>query len=323
MRIGDTVIVRRAGDVIPEVVGPVPSLRPKNARKWKMPKACPSCGTPLVRAEGEADHRCPNRAGCPSQSIEWLFHFASRGAMDIEHLGYKTGMLLLERGYLKDPGDIYSLTAEHLAELPGFKEKSIANLMDAIEGSKNQPLWRLLVGLNIRHVGTHVAQVLASAFGSIDALMEASVDDIDEVDEIGPEIARSVAEWFADPEDRDLIERLRAAGVRMADERVARPAEVGPLAGATMVLTGGLDGMSREEAIEAAQAAGARVASSVSKKTDFVVAGASAGTKLAKAEQLGVDVIDEKEFVRRLTGSSSGQRPETKTKTKTAKGKAR
>ena len=198
--------------------------------------------------------------------------------MDIEHLGYKTGMLLLERGYLKDPGDIYSLTEDQLAELPGFKEKSIANLVAAIEGSKDQPLWRLLVGLNIRHVGTHVAQVLASAFGSVEALMEASADDIDEVDEIGPEIARSVAEWFADPENRQgLLERLRVAGVRTADERPQRPAGGGPLDGTTIVLTGGLESMSRDEAVEAAQAAGARVASSVSKKTDFVVAGESAG----------------------------------------------
>jgi DNA ligase (NAD+) len=300
VRNGDTVIVRRAGDVIPEVVGPVPSRRPKNARRWKMPKTCPSCGTPLVRAEGEADHRCPNRAGCPSQSIEWLFHFASRGAMDIEHLGYKTGMLLLDRGYLKDPGDIYSLTPEQLATLPGFKAKSIANVLGAIEESKDRPLWRLLVGLNIRHVGTHVAQVLASAFGSCDALMGASAEQIDEVEEIGPEIARSVAEWFAEPENRELLDRLRAAGVRLADERPAEPAAAGPLEGTTIVLTGGLEAMSRDEATEAAQRAGARVASSVSKKTDFVVAGDSAGTKLAKAEELGVQVIDEKEFLRRL-----------------------
>ncbi|HEX2068577.1 MAG TPA: NAD-dependent DNA ligase LigA, partial [Actinomycetota bacterium] len=163
VREGDTVIVRRAGDVIPEVVGPVASKRPKNAKPWRFPKKCPSCGTPLARREGEAYWRCPNRRGCPSQNIEWLFHFASRGAMDIEHLGYKTGMALLDRGWVKDPADIYRLTPERLAELPGFKDKSISNLMSAIEASKDRPIWRLLVALSVPHVGGHVAQVLARA----------------------------------------------------------------------------------------------------------------------------------------------------------------
>jgi len=152
VRKGDTVIVRRAGDVIPEIVGPVPAMRKRGAKRWSMPAGCPSCGTPLVRAQGEADHRCPNKRGCPDQGIEWLFHFAGRGAMDIEHLGYKTVILLLERALVEDPADIYSLTAEQLAEIPGFKDKSIANLLAQIEASKDRPLWRLLVGLNIRHM---------------------------------------------------------------------------------------------------------------------------------------------------------------------------
>src|SRR6266568_8200634 len=174
VRQGDTVIVRRAGDVIPEIVGPVLAKRRKGARRWKMPKACTSCGTELVRGEGEADFRCPNRRGCPSQGIEWLFHFAGRGAMDIEHLGYMTVMRLLEAGLIEDPADIYALDAEKLSQLPGFKDRSITNVLEQIEGSKDRPIWRLLVGLNIRHVGGHVAQVLAGAFGSVDAIAGAS-----------------------------------------------------------------------------------------------------------------------------------------------------
>jgi DNA ligase (NAD+) len=299
VREGDTVIVRRAGDVIPEVVGPVPSKRSKNARRWRFPKRCDSCGTELVRREGEAYWRCPNKRGCPSQNVEWLFAFASRGAMDIEGLGYKTGSLLLDMGWVRDPGDVYAITQERLAQLPGFKEKRIRNLLDAIEGSKDRPIWRLLVALNIPHVGSTIAQVLARAFGSIEGLAAASAEEIDAVEGIGPEIAGAVHDWFADRENRKLLERLRKAGVRMEDEPV-EPVGEQTLAGVTMVLTGGLGSMSRDEASQAAQAAGAKVASSVSKKTDFVVAGENAGSKLAKAEQLGVEVIDEKEFLKRL-----------------------
>jgi DNA ligase (NAD+) len=222
--------------------------------------------------------------------------------MDIEHLGYMTVMRLLEKGLIEDPADIYALDAEKLGQLPGFKDKAIANVLQQIEASKDRPLWRLLVGLNIRHVGGHVAQVLADAFGSIDALMAASEDAIDAVPGIGPEIAATVREWCDEEENRQLVEKLRAAGVRLADERRS---DTGPrpLAGLSIVLTGGLEGMSREEATAAAEAAGARVTSSVSKKTAFVVAGENPGTKLAKAEQLEVEVIDEDEFVRRLARS--------------------
>jgi DNA ligase (NAD+) len=295
----DTVIVRRAGDVIPEVVAPVPSKRPKGSRPWRFPKTCPSCGTPLVRREGEAYWRCPNKRGCPSQNVEWLSAFASRGAMDIEGLGYKTGILLIEMGWVRDPADVYSLAGDQLAQLPGFKDKRINNLLTAIERSKDRPVWRLLVALNIPHVGFHVAQVLAREFGSIEALSKASVEEIDAVEEIGPEIARSVYAWFHDRENRKLLEKLRKAGVRMAEERDGGPVG-GRLAGTTMVLTGGLSSMSREEAEEAARQARGRVASSVSKKTDFVVAGDNPGSKLDRALQLGVEVIDEAEFLRRL-----------------------
>jgi DNA ligase (NAD+) len=305
IRNGDTVIVRRAGDVIPEIVAPIPSKRRKGARPWRMPRRCPACQTELVRPEGEADFRCPNRRGCPMQNEEWLAHFAGRAAMDIEHLGYKTVMLLRDRGLVVDPGDLYSLTEDQLATLPGFKERSIANLLSSIDGSRDRPIWRLLAGLNIRHVGGHVAQVLAGAFGSIDALAAATADDIDAVDEIGPEIARSVAAWFADEQNRALLEKLRRGGVRLADEPREAPAE-GALSGASIVLTGGLSSLSRDDATRLAQEAGARVASSVSKRTDFVVAGENPGSKLAKAEELGVEVVDEAEFLRRV-GAPSGE----------------
>jgi DNA ligase (NAD+) len=299
VREGDTVVVRRAGDVIPEVVGPVLARRPKDAKPWRFPKKCPSCKTPLVKDEGGKYWRCPNKRDCPSQNIEWLFSFASRGAMDIESLGYKTGFLLLDMGWVQDPADIYSLTAERLAELPGFKEKKIQNLLTAIESSKDRPLWRLLVALNIRHVGWHVAQVLTRAFPSIEELKKASVDDLNAVEGIGPEIASSVFEWFHDEENLKLLDKLAKAGVRMKDDAVAAPPE-GPLSGKSIVLTGGLESMSRDEAQKAAEEAGARVPSSVSKKTSFVVAGENPGSKLEKAVSLGVEVIDEDEFLRRL-----------------------
>ncbi len=302
VREGDTVIVRRAGDVIPEVVGPVLSKRTKGARPWRFPRTCGSCGTPLVRREGEAYWRCPNKRACPSQNVEWLSAFSSRGAMDIEGLGYKTGSLLLDLGWVADPGDVYSLTREQLAQLPGFKEKRIRNLLEAIEASKDRPIWRLLVGLNIPHVGTTTAQILARAFGSIDRLASATREEIDAVEGIGPEIASSVVEWFRDERNRALLDRLRRAGVRMVDEAPSARREGGPLAGKTIVLTGGLESMSREEATRLAEEAGAHVASSVSKKTDFVVAGASPGSKYDKAVQLGIEIVDEREFLRRLGG---------------------
>jgi DNA ligase (NAD+) len=301
VREGDTVVVRRAGDVIPEVVGPVLAKRPKKAKAWAFPTTCASCGTPLVRDEGAAYWRCPNKRGCPSQNIEWLFHFASRGAMDIEHLGYKTGMLLLDLGWVTDPADVYSITAEQLAQLPGFKDKSIANLLGAIEGSKDRPLWRLLVAVNIRHVGGHVAQVLARAYPSTDALRKASVEDLNAVESIGPEIAQSVHDWFHDEHNLALLDKLRAAGVRMQDDAVEAPPE-GPLSGTTIVITGSLEAFGRDAAIKAAIDAGAHVTSSVSKKTDFVVVGESPGSKADRAAQLGVETVDEAEFLRRLRG---------------------
>jgi DNA ligase (NAD+) len=297
VRVGDTVIVRRAGDVIPEVLGPVVTKRRKGARKWRFPKTCPSCGTALVR-EG-AYWRCPNRTGCPSQNIEWLFHFAGRGAMDIEGLGYKTGLLLIDRGWVLDPADLYFITDDQLAELPGHKEKKISNLRRSIEASKDRPLWRLLVALSIPHVGGHVAQVLAAASPSIDGLKKAGVEDLEAVEEIGPIVARAVYDWFHDKGNLELLAKLKKAGVRMKDEAPPKKRK-GPLSEKALVLTGGLESMSRDEAQKAAEEAGARVTSSVSKKTDFVVAGSDPGTKFDKAQALGVEIIDEAEFLKRL-----------------------
>jgi DNA ligase (NAD+) len=300
VREGDTAVIRRAGEVIPELVAVVLEKRPEGTPPWAFPKACPSCGTALVRPEGEADWRCPNKSGCPSQGVEWLFYFASPDAMDIRHLGYQTAMTLLERGWVQDPADVFFLDAERLAQLPGFKDRAIKNLLGAIDGAKDRPLWRLLVALNIRRVGSHVAQLFAKAFGSIDALAAASREELQAVGGIGPEIAASVYDWFRVEGNLALVEKLRRAGVRLADP--PRPAGdgTGPLAGKSIVLTGTYATLSREEAIAAAEAAGARVTSSVSKKTAFVVAGESPGTKLAKAEGLGVEVIDEGEFLRRI-----------------------
>jgi DNA ligase (NAD+) len=278
----------------------VPARRPKRSRAWRFPTTCPSCRTSLVREEGAAAWRCPNRRGCPSQNLEWLQAFSGRGAMDIEGLGEKTGGALLELGIVRDPGDIYALTAERLAEVPGYKEKKIANLLEAIEASKDREIWRLLAGLNIRHVGTTVAQALARAFGSIDAIAATDADALVAVEGIGPEIAASVTEWFADAHHRGLLDRLRAAGVRMADPVREAPAGPQALNGMTIVLTGTLPTLPRAEATAMAQDAGAKVASSVSSKTDFVVAGEAAGSKLSKAEELGVEVIDEAEFLRRV-----------------------
>jgi DNA ligase (NAD+) len=297
----DTVIIRRAGDVIPEVLGPVVTKGARRSKPWAFPKTCPSCGTELIRPEGEAYRRCPNTRGCPAQSIEWLSFFASRGAMDIEHLGYKTIMLLLDREWIRDPADIYALDAERLGQLPGFKERSVSNLLGAIDASRDRPLRRLLAALNIRHVGGTGAALLARAFPSVDALREAAPEELAAVDGVGPEIAQSVWDWFNQDENWDLIQKLRAAGVRVADD-VPEEAPVGPLSGSTIVITGSLESMARSEAEAAARAAGATVASSVSKKTSFVVVGENPGSKYQRAVELGVEILDEEAFRARLRG---------------------
>jgi DNA ligase (NAD+) len=300
IREGDTVIVRRAGDVIPEIVGPVLDQRPPDSQPWQFPRECPACNARLVRKGDEADWRCPNKKGCPAQGARWLFYFGSPDAMDIEHLGYQTVAALIERGWVADPADLYKLDAEQVTALPGFAEKSARNLIQSIAGSKDRPLWRLLVGLSIRRVGARVAQLLAKHYRSIEAVASASQESLESIDGVGPEIAGTVHDWFHTDENLALLERLQQAGLRTQDESAQAAAGALPLQGKIVVITGTLTGFSREEASQAAERAGAKVTSSVSKKTDFVVAGAEAGSKLTKAQSLGVEVIDEPEFLRRL-----------------------
>jgi DNA ligase (NAD+) len=293
VRPGDMVIVRRAGDVIPEVVGPVLTKRPKGAKPWRMPKKCPSCGESLVRAEGEAATRCLNVYGCSAQRRERIFHFASRGGMDIEGLGYQTIIALIEKGYLTDVGDIYFLEPGQIAELEGFGEKSIDNLMKAIDSSRKRPLTNLLRALGIPHIGGAAAEVLAREVRSLEKLTELSEDELVAIEGIGPIIAHAVAAFFSEPKNLEVIDKLRAGGV---DPVPPPKKKEGPLTGKAFVLTGGLESFSRDEAAAAIEDRGGKVTSSVSKKTDYVVVGDNPGSKYDKAVQLGVEILDEKAF---------------------------
>ncbi len=303
IRTGDTVIVRRAGDVIPEIVAPVLEQRSAASLPWRFPRSCPACGADLVRKDDEADWRCPNHKACPAQGARWLYHFGSPAAMDIEHLGYQTVTALMERGHVSDPSDLYALDLTTVAGLPGFADKSARNLIDAIAAARDRPIWRLLVGLSIRRVGARAAQVLAKRYHAIAALAAADLADLEGAEGVGPEISAAVYEWFRTPENQALIARLGKAGVRLRDEEPATGREAQPLRGLTIVITGTLARFSREDATLAAETAGARVTSSVSKKTDFLVAGTDPGSKVAKAQSLGVETIDEAEFLRRLAGT--------------------
>ncbi|HEY2749679.1 MAG TPA: NAD-dependent DNA ligase LigA [Polyangia bacterium] len=293
-REGDLVVVRRAGDVRPEVVAPVIAERPAGAVPWKFPRACPSCGSELQRKAGEADWRCPNRRGCPSQTIMWLDHFAE--TLEIDGLGFRTAAALLEHERIRDPADLFLLDRAALSSLAGVGPKSAEKLLASIDRARAQPLWRLLVALNIRHVGPTTARTLARAFPSLPALAAATPEALAAADGIGAVVAASVRDWFADADNGALVDKLARGGVRA---EAAAPS--GPLAGKTLVLTGEFDAFSREEAIRRAEAAGAAVASSVSKRTDFVVAGRDPGaTKLKRARELGSEIIDEAELLRRL-----------------------
>ncbi len=311
--IGDMVILRKAGDVIPEVVGPVADLRTGDERAFEFPADCPACGTRLAREEGEVDWRCPNARSCPAQLRERLFHMAGRGALDIEVLGYEAVVALLDSGLVTDEGDIFSLTADKLASCPFFVVKAgtlsanAGKLMHNLEEARSRPLWRILVALSIRHVGPTAARALAAAFGSVDAIAAASAEQLVAVDEVGPTIAGSVRDWFGVDWHADIVTKWRDAGVVLADPGFTglRPAADGaagasaaelPLAGVTVVITGTLAGFTRDEAAEAVQANGGKVAGSVSKKTGFVIAGDSPGSKYEKALALGVPVLDEAGF---------------------------
>jgi DNA ligase (NAD+) len=301
VREGDEVIVMRAGDVIPQVVSPkLPRANPR-ARKPKPPKKCPACGTTTVKPEDSVFTICPNKAGCPGQSFQHVKHFVSRGAMDIEGLGEKQALRFLEDGLIADVADIYELREEQLAELEGFGEVSARNLLAAIEASRDRPFKRVLYALGLPGVGYVTAEALADHFGSIDALHAADPELIEEVEGVGPIMAVQIAESLADERTWELIEKLRARGLRLEQDASERRASGGPLEGRTLVLTGTLSILTREEAAALIKAAGGKVTNSVSKKTDYVVAGESPGSKLAKAEQLGVEVIDE-EGLRRVLG---------------------
>jgi DNA ligase (NAD+) len=293
VRVGDEVIVMRAGDVIPQVVSPkLPRENPR-ARKPKVPARCPACKTPTVKPEDGVFSVCPNRSGCPGQSFQHVKHFVSRGAMDIEGLGEKQALRFLDEGLIADVADVYELDEERLAGLEGFGEVSAANLLAAIEASRSRPFKRVLYALGLPGVGSVTAGTLADHFGSIDALHEARPEQIEEVEGVGPIMAEQIAESLADEPTWGLVEKLREKGLRLEQDASERRAEGGPLEGKTLVLTGTLPELTREQAEATIKDAGGKVVNSVSKKTDYVVAGDNPGSKLAKAEKLETEILDE------------------------------
>ncbi|MGH8870311.1 MAG: NAD-dependent DNA ligase LigA [Actinomycetes bacterium] len=299
--IGDTVVLRKAGDVIPEIMGPVAEARDGSEREFVMPTECPECGTPLAPAkEGDVDIRCPNHRSCPAQLRERMFYLAGRSGFDIEVLGYQAAVALLDCGLVADEGDLFHLTEEGLAGCPFFTRKdgglsaNAVKLLENLATAKERPLWRVLVALSIRHVGPTAAQALAREFRDLDRIASASEEQLVVVEDVGPEVAASIREWFAVDWHRDVVEKWRTAGVRFVEEGAS--AGPRPLEGLAVVVTGSLDAWSRDQATEALQARGGRVTSSVSKKTDFVVVGDSPGSKYDKAVSLGVPVLDEAGF---------------------------
>ncbi|MGM8850925.1 NAD-dependent DNA ligase LigA [Salinicola halophyticus] len=304
VRIGDTVIVRRAGDVIPQIVGVVESQRPKETRAIEMPTECPVCGSQIERLEGEVAARCSGGLYCPAQRKEALKHFASRRALDIDGLGEKLIDLLVEREWVKSPADLFRLRAERLAELPRLAEKSANNLVQSLEAAKRTTLARFIYAIGIREVGEATAASLARHFGALQALRDAPLEALTAVDDVGPVVAHHIHTFFQQVHNQETLDDLLAVGVTWEEVEIAERPQ--PLDGQTWVLTGSLEGMTRDEGKERLQALGAKVAGSVSKKTATVVAGPGAGSKLAKAEELGVEVIDEATFVERLNEWETG-----------------
>ncbi|MGI8447195.1 MAG: NAD-dependent DNA ligase LigA [Streptosporangiaceae bacterium] len=306
--IGDMVVLRKAGDVIPEVVGPVADVRTGDERAFEFPTVCPACGTPLAREDGGVDWRCPNTRACPAQLRERLFHLAGRGALDVEVLGYEAVTALLDSGLVTDEGDLFSLTDEELATCSFFVNKqgtltvNAGKLISNLEDARRRPLWRILVALSIRHVGPTAARALATQFGSLEAVTAASTEELAAVDGVGPTIAASVIEWFGVDWHQEIVRKWRENGVQLATPGWTPPPapEVPgaglPLSGVTVVITGSLDAFSRDEAAEAVQALGAKVTASVSKKTAFLIAGDKPGSKHDKAVTLGFPVLDEAGF---------------------------
>jgi DNA ligase (NAD+) len=295
IRIGDYVVVKRAGDVIPYVIGPIVDRRTGNEQSFSFPANCPACGTPLERLDEEVAWRCPNFGICPAQLVRRVEHFVSRGALDIAGVGERQAELFVNKGLLKDVADLYSLRAEDLATLEGFGQKKIGNVLNAIEESKQRPLERLIFGLGIRYVGSVAALALAQHFGSLDALMAADQSDIEAIEGQGPAVANSIVEFFQRDENRRVVEKLRAAGITMT-AATTQPAHSNELSGKTFVLTGTLPTMTRDEAAALIQSHGGKVTSSVTKKTSYLVSGESPGSKLAKAQSLGIPIIEEAEL---------------------------
>ena len=302
VRIGDAVVVRRAGDVIPEVVRVIADLRPAGARVVELPRRCPVCGSHVTRTEGEAVARCTGGLVCQAQRREALRHFASRRALDVDGLGDKLVEQLVEAGRVETPADLYTLTAKELAELERMGEKSAANLVGALEHSKHTTLPRFLFALGIRDVGEATAMALAEHFGELERLESASREEIQQVRDVGPVVAQHVRDFFDEARNRKVIAELRKRGVTWPEIARTRAAAGGPLTGETVVITGTLSAMSREEAREAARTAGATVTDAVSRKTTLLVVGAEAGSKLRKAQELGVRIVDEGEFRQLLQG---------------------
>ena len=301
LKIGDTVVVRRAGDVIPEVASVVLAYRPVDAVGFVMPTHCPECKSAIVRLEGEAVARCTGGLYCPAQRKQALLHFAQRRAMDIEGLGDKLVDQLVEQNLVHTPADLYRLGLEALANLPRMAEKSAQNLLDGIVKSRATTLARFLFALGIRHVGEATAKDLAKYFGSVDRLMDAPIEELLTVNDVGPVVAQSIRQFFGEPHNREVVEQLRACGIHWLETGgIAAAASNSPFAGKTVVLTGTLSAMSRDDAKDKLELLGAKVSGSVSKKTDFVVAGAEAGSKLSKAQELGVAVLDEAQFLQML-----------------------
>jgi DNA ligase (NAD+) len=300
IRIGDWVVVQRAGDVIPEIVEPIVSRRTGQEKIFHMPSRCPVCGSEVIKPEGEAMHRCTN-AACPSQALEKIKHFVSRGAMDIDGVGDKLCQALFEAGLIKDAADLYYLTKEQLLGLERMADKSASNVLYSIAASKDRSLARVIFALGITHVGDQYAELLAEHFNSIDALAKASQEDLLTISSIGPKIAESIVAFFRQKGNRRIIEKLRKAGVRLEREKVkeAKPEEL-PLAGLEFVLTGKLESFSRSEAEAKIKALGGKAGSDVTKRTSYVVVGADPGSKLAKAEKLGTKTINEAEFLKLL-----------------------
>jgi DNA ligase (NAD+) len=308
--IGDTVVIRKAGDVIPEVLGPVVDLRDGSEHEFVMPTTCPECGTTLAPAkEGDADIRCPNSRSCPAQLRERVFHVAGRGAFDIEGLGYEAAIALLKADVINDEGDLFGLSEDDLLRTELFTTKSGAlsangkRLLANLDTAKKQPLWRVLVALSIRHVGPTAARALATEFGSLDAITAASTEQLAAAEGVGPTIAAAVTEWFTVDWHRAIVDKWRSAGVRMADARDASVPRT--LEGLTIVVTGSLASFSRDDAKEAIVVRGGKAAGSVSKKTDYVVAGDSPGSKHDKAVELGVTILDEDGFAKLLAEGPS------------------